>query len=261
MRPQFSLVRDATRAFGVPCIEKLGYEADDLIATYARLAHEAGARVTIVSSDKDLMQLVNDTIDMLDTMKLKTIAREQVIEKFGVPPEKVVDVQALAGDSTDNVPGVPGIGIKTAAQLIGEYGDLETLLSRASEIRQNKRRENLIEFADQARLSRRLVELDNNVPVEERLEEMGVCDPDPDVLIGFFKDMEFTTLTRRASRHCRRRRRAGKRKGKGKANREPHGARRRAGCARERHRCRFRECKLRRRYRAPRSRYMDRARL
>ncbi|PKQ09862.1 MAG: DNA polymerase I [Alphaproteobacteria bacterium HGW-Alphaproteobacteria-12] len=197
LRPQFSLVRDATRAFGVPCIEKLGYEADDLIATYARLAHEAGARVTIVSSDKDLMQLVNDNVDMLDTMKLKTIAREQVIEKFGVPPEKVVDVQALAGDSTDNVPGVPGIGIKTAAQLIGEYGDLETLLSRASEIRQNKRRENLIEFADQARLSRRLVELDNNVPVEERLEEMGVCDPDPDVLIGFFKDMEFTTLTRR----------------------------------------------------------------
>ncbi|MEQ9527728.1 MAG: 5'-3' exonuclease H3TH domain-containing protein, partial [Parvibaculaceae bacterium] len=195
--PQFALVRDATRAFGVPCIEKLGFEADDLIATYARLAHEAGARVTIVSSDKDLMQLVNERVDMLDTMKMKTIAREQVIEKFGVPPEKVVDVQALAGDSTDNVPGVPGIGIKTAAQLIAEYGDLETLLARASEIKQNKRRENLIEFADQARVSRRLVELDNNVPVEEPLEEMGVRDPDPETLIGFFKDMEFNTLTRR----------------------------------------------------------------
>ena len=195
--PQFALVRDATRAFGVPCIEKLGFEADDLIATYARLAHEAGARVTIVSSDKDLMQLVNEQVDMLDTMKMKTIARDQVIEKFGVPPEKVVEVQALAGDSTDNVPGVPGIGIKTAAQLIAEYGDLETLLARASEIKQNKRRENLLEFAEQARISRRLVELDQNVPVEEPLEEMTVRDPDPETLIGFFKDMEFSTLTRR----------------------------------------------------------------
>ena len=197
LRPQFALVRDATRAFGVPSIEMLGYEADDLIATYARLAHEAGARVTIVSSDKDLMQLVNDRVDMLDTMKLKTIARDQVIEKFGVPPEKVVDVQALAGDSTDNVPGVPGIGIKTAAQLIEEYGDLETLLSRAGEIKQNKRRENLIEFAGQARISRRLVELDNNVPVDVDLDTMGVRDPDPETLIGFCKDMEFSTLTRR----------------------------------------------------------------
>jgi DNA polymerase-1 len=197
LKPQFALVRDATRAFGVPSIEMLGYEADDLIATYARLAHEAGARVTIVSSDKDLMQLVNDRVDMLDTMKLKTIAREQVIEKFGVPPEKVVDVQALAGDSTDNVPGVPGIGIKTAAQLIGEYGDLETLLSRATEIKQQKRRENLIEFADQARVSRRLVELDNNVPIDVDLDTMGVRDPDPETLIGFCKDMEFSTLTRR----------------------------------------------------------------
>ncbi|MEX0839034.1 MAG: DNA polymerase I [Parvibaculum sp.] len=197
LKPQFALVRDATRAFGVPSIEMLGYEADDLIATYARLAHEAGARVTIVSSDKDLMQLVNDRVDMLDTMKLKTIAREQVIEKFGVPPEKVVDVQALAGDSTDNVPGVPGIGIKTAAQLIGEYGDLETLLSRATEIKQQKRRENLIEFAEQARVSRRLVELDNNVPIDVDLDTMGVRDPDPETLIGFCKDMEFNTLTRR----------------------------------------------------------------
>ncbi|MBX3494980.1 MAG: DNA polymerase I [Parvibaculum sp.] len=197
LRPQFALVRDATRAFGVPSIEMLGFEADDLIATYARLAAEAGARVTIVSSDKDLMQLVNDRVDMLDTMKLKTISRDQVIEKFGVPPEKVVDVQALAGDSTDNVPGVPGIGIKTAAQLIEEYGDLETLLSRAGEIKQQKRRENLIEFAEQARISRRLVELDNNVPVDVDLDTMAVRDPDPEALIGFCKDMEFSTLTRR----------------------------------------------------------------
>ncbi|MDO9474460.1 MAG: DNA polymerase I, partial [Caulobacter sp.] len=195
--PQFQLVRDATAAFGVPCVELAGYEADDLIATYACKARDAGGEAVIVSSDKDLMQLVNDRVDMLDTMKLKTIAREQVIEKFGVPPEKVVDVQALAGDSTDNVPGVPGIGIKTAAQLIVEYGDLETLLARAGEIKQQKRRENLIEFADQARISRRLVELDANVPVDIDLDTMGVRDPDPETLIGFCKDMEFSTLTRR----------------------------------------------------------------
>lgn len=195
--PQFSLVRDATRAFGVPCIEKAGFEADDIIATYARMAHEVGARVTIVSSDKDLMQLVNGLVDMLDTMKLKTITEPEVVEKFGVPPEKVVDVQALAGDSTDNVPGVPGIGIKTAAQLILEYGDLETLLSRASEIKQNKRRENLIAFADLARISKRLVQLDAHVPLDEDPGSMVMRDPDPEMLIGFLKDMEFTTLTRR----------------------------------------------------------------
>ena len=195
--PQFGLVRDAVRAFSVPCIEMMGYEADDLIATYARLAVEAGAKVTIVSSDKDLMQLVNDSVDMLDTMKLKTIGHDEVIEKFGVPPEKVVDVQALAGDSVDNVPGVPGIGVKTAAQLIEEYGDLETLLSKAGEIKQKKRRENLIEFAEQARISRKLVELDREVPIDVPLEEMGAHDPDPEKLVAFLKDMEFTTLTRR----------------------------------------------------------------
>ena len=195
--PQFALVRDATRAFGVPCIEKPGYEADDIIATYARMAHEVGARVTIVSSDKDLMQLVNGHVDMLDTMKLRTITEPEVIEKFGVPPEKVVDVQALAGDSIDNVPGVPGIGIKTAAQLILEYGDLETLLERASEIKQTKRRENLIAFADLARISKRLVQLDAHVPLDEDPGSMVMRDPDPEKLIGFLKDMEFTTLTRR----------------------------------------------------------------
>ena len=130
--PQFPLVRDATRAFGVACVEKAGFEADDLIATYARLAREAGVKVTIVSSDKDLMQLVRDgEVELLDTMKNKHIATAEVIERFGVPPDKVVEVQALAGDSSDNVPGVPGIGVKTAAELIGAYGDLETLLAHA----------------------------------------------------------------------------------------------------------------------------------
>ena len=150
LRPQFGLIRQAVDAFNVPCVEQEGYEADDLIATYARQAEAAGAKVTIIASDKDLMQLVSDKIIMFDTMKDKRIALDEVKEKFGVAPEKVVDVQALAGDSTDNIPGVPGIGVKTAAQLIGEYGDLETLLERASEIKQNKRRENLIEFAEQA---------------------------------------------------------------------------------------------------------------
>ncbi len=197
--PQFALVRDAVRAFSVPSIEMMGYEADDLIATYARQAHEAGARVTIVSSDKDLMQLVNDHVDMLDTMKLKSIGHDEVIAKFGVPPEKVTDVQALAGDSVDNVPGVPGIGIKTAAELINQYGDLETLLARASEIKQPKRRENLIANAEIARISKKLVTLDDDVPVDVPITTMGLHDPDPVTLIAFLKDMEFTTLTRRVA--------------------------------------------------------------
>ena len=141
LRPQFPLIREAVHAFEIPCLEQAGYEADDLIATYARLACEAKATTTIVSSDKDLMQLVGNGVIMYDTMKDRRIGREQVIEKFGVGPEKVIEVQALIGDSTDNVPGVPGIGVKTAAQLIGEYGDLETLLKRASEIKQDKRRQ------------------------------------------------------------------------------------------------------------------------
>ncbi len=195
--PQFSLVRDAVRAFSVPSIEMMNYEADDLIATYARLAREAGARVTIVSSDKDLMQLVSDDVDMLDTMKMKTIKHAEVMEKFGVPPEKVIDVQALAGDSVDNVPGVPGIGIKTAAELINAYGDLETLLARASEIKQPKRRENIVANAELARVSKRLVTLDQDVPVDVPVESMGIHDPNPERLIAFLKDMEFNTLTRR----------------------------------------------------------------
>ena len=197
LKPQFGLIRDAVRAFNVPAIEMEGFEADDLIATYARQAQACGAQVTIVSSDKDLMQLVGEGVDMLDTMKSVHIGPEQVVDKFGVGPEKVVDVQALAGDSTDNVPGVPGIGVKTAALLINEYGDLDTLLARAEEIKQKKRRENLIEFAEQARISRELVRLRDDVATTIALEGMTVGHPDPDTLLRFLVDMEFNTLTRR----------------------------------------------------------------
>ena len=168
LRPQFPLIREAVHAFQIPCLEQAGYEADDLIATYARLASEAKATTTIVSSDKDLMQLVGNGVVMYDTMKDRRIGRDEVIEKFGVPPEKVIEAQALIGDSTDNVPGVPGIGQKTAAELIGQYGDLETLLKHAHEIKQEKRRQNLTTFADQARLSKQLVTLDQNVPLDVR---------------------------------------------------------------------------------------------
>src|ERR1700716_673360 len=161
--PQFGFIRHAVHAFDLPCLEQAGFEADDLIATYVRQACAIGASATIVSSDKDLMQLVSDCVIMYDTMKDKKIGIPEVIEKFGVPPGKVIEVQALIGDSTDNVPGVPGIGVKTAAQLIVEYGDLETLLARASEIKQEKRRQALIENAEKARISRQLVLLDDKV--------------------------------------------------------------------------------------------------
>src|SRR5947207_12882624 len=197
--PQFKYIREAVHAFDIPCLEQGGFEADDLIATYAREACEAGATTTIVSSDKDLMQLVGDTVVMYDTMKDKRIGRAEVMERFGVGPEKVIEVQALIGDSTDNVPGVPGIGVKTAAQLIGEYGDLETLLARAGEIKQEKRRQSLIEFAEQARISKKLVTLDANVPLETPLAELAVHDPDYKRLIAFLKAMEFSTLTRRVA--------------------------------------------------------------
>jgi DNA polymerase-1 len=195
--PQFPLVREAVKAFDIPAIELQGFEADDLIAAYATQAAEHGARVTIVSSDKDLMQLVGDNIDMVDTMKDKFIDAAGVVEKFGVGPERVIDVQALAGDSVDNVPGVPGIGIKTAAQLIEEYGDLDTLLARAGEIKQNKRRENLIEFAEQARISRDLVTLKRDTPMPVGFADMALSEPQGDKLIGFAKAMEFNTLTKR----------------------------------------------------------------
>ena len=195
--PQFPLVREATRAFGVPAIELPGYEADDLIAAYACKAREIGGEAVIVSSDKDLMQLVGDGVSMYDPMKGARIDREQVFEKFGVYPDKVVDVQALCGDSVDNVPGAPGIGVKTAAQLITEYGDLDTLLERAGEIKQPKRRETLINFADQIRLSRALVKLDCDTPLPQPLDELTVREPDKDVLAAFLDQMEFRTLARR----------------------------------------------------------------
>jgi DNA polymerase I len=195
LRPQFGLIREAVHAFDLPCLEQRGFEADDLIATYVRQACEAGATSTIVSSDKDLMQLVNDRVVMFDTMKDKKIGRAEVIEKFGVPPDKVIEVQALIGDSTDNVPGVPGIGVKTAAQLIGEYGDLETLLKRAKEIKQDKRRESLIENADKARLSKKLVTLDQNVKLDVPIGDLAVHEPDYKLLIAFLKAMEFSSLT------------------------------------------------------------------
>ncbi|MDG1691672.1 MAG: DNA polymerase I, partial [Alphaproteobacteria bacterium] len=197
LRPQFPLVREAVRAFNIPAIDLQGFEADDLIATYAVEAAKSGARVTIVSSDKDLMQLVGGTIDMVDTMKDKFIGPDEVLEKFGVAPNKVIDVQSLAGDSADNVPGVPGIGIKTAAQLIDEYGDLDTLLERASEIKQNKRRENLVEFAEQARISRELVTLRQDTPMPVGFDDMVMRAPEGAKLLGFAKAMEFNTLTKR----------------------------------------------------------------
>ncbi len=197
--PQFELIRDATRAFNVAAVQMKGYEADDLIATYARMGQAQGLKVTVVSADKDLMQLVDDGIEMLDPMKQRIIGPEQVVEKFGVLPEKVIDVQALAGDSTDNVPGVPGIGVKTAALLLNEYGDLETLLERAGEIKQTKRRENLIEFADLARLSKLLVTLKTDVPVTESLDSFGWKPPDADTLLGWIRDQGFRTLEKKVA--------------------------------------------------------------
>ena len=200
--PQFPLIREATEAFSIPQIEIEGYEADDIIATYARLAHEQGRKATIVSSDKDLMQLVrDDTVRMFDPMKFRYMNDDDVMKKFGVTPDKVVDVQSLAGDSIDNVPGVPGIGVKTAALLINEYGNLDTLLERAEEIKQNKRRENLIEFAEQARISKKLVMLDENVDVPIALDDLGIHDFDMDKLSDFLREQGFnTTITRIANK-------------------------------------------------------------
>ena len=195
--PQFPLTRDATRAFGAPAIEMQGFEADDLIATYAKQAEAKGARVTIISSDKDLMQLVSDKVSMLDTMKNKQIGIPQVIEKFGMGPEKVIEIQALAGDSVDNIPGVPGIGVKTAVVLLEHFGDLETLLQRCDEIPQKGRREKMMANIDNARLSLELVTLKTDVDVEVPLEDTAVTDPDVDVLFDFLEEMQFRTLTNR----------------------------------------------------------------
>jgi len=197
LRPQIPLTREATVAFNIACEEKEGYEADDIIATLAVQARAAGGRCTIISSDKDLMQLVGGGVEMFDAMKNNTIDRDGVHAKFGVYPERVVDVQALAGDSVDNVPGAPGIGIKTAALLINEYGDLDALLERAGEIKQPKRRQTLIDNADQIRLSRKLVLLDDKTPLDFTLDDLEVREPDPEKLLKFLTEMEFRTLTKR----------------------------------------------------------------
>ncbi|MDB5770270.1 MAG: polA, partial [Burkholderia sp.] len=203
--PQFPLTRSATRAFNIPSIEMEGWEADDIIATYACKARDAGYKVTVVSSDKDLMQLVepDGSIRLLDTIPrpgqppLRWIGMDEVFNKFGVTPDKVIDVQALCGDAVDNVPGVPGIGVKTAAELINTYGDLETLLSRATEIKQNARREKLIANAELARISKRLVTLSQDVPVELELDALARQPVDPGKLFPFLKAMEFATITKR----------------------------------------------------------------
>ena len=197
--PQFPLTREATKAFNIACKEVEGFEADDIIATLATQAREAGGRVTIISSDKDLMQLVGGGVEMLDAMKNKRIDNEGVEEKFGVGPNRVVDVQALAGDSVDNVPGAPGIGIKTAALLINEFGSLEELLDRAEEIKQPKRRQTLIEKRDQIEMSKRLVQLDCHMALDFTLEDLEVRDPDPETLLDFLSEMEFRTLTKRVA--------------------------------------------------------------
>jgi len=195
--PQFPLTRDATRAFNLACVEQAGLEADDIIATLATQARDNGGRVTIISSDKDLMQLVGNGVDMLDAMKNKRIDSDGVYEKFGVKPDRVIDVQSLAGDSVDNVPGAPGIGIKTAALLINEYGDLDSLLERAQEIKQPKRRDTLITFADQIRVSRELVTLKTDADIGVSLDELEVNEPDPTKILEFLSEMEFRTLTNR----------------------------------------------------------------
>ena len=197
LRPQFPLTRDATRAFNIACVETEGFEADDIIATLSKHAVAAGGDVTIISSDKDLMQLVGSNVVMWDAMKDRIIGPDQVVEKFGVGPERVIDVQALAGDSVDNIPGAPGIGVKTAALLINEYGDLETLLARAGEIKQPKRRETLLTKAEQIRMSMQLVTLRDDTPMDTALEDFEIRAPEPEALLGFLNEMEFRTLTRR----------------------------------------------------------------
>jgi DNA polymerase-1 len=199
LRPQFPLTREATRAFNVACLEIEGFEADDIIATLARQAVEAGGQCTIVSSDKDLMQLIRPGVRMRDPMKDRVLGPEEVAEKFGVGPGRVVDVQSLAGDSTDNVPGAPGIGLKTAALLINEYGDLDTLLARAGEIKQEKRRQALVENADLIRISRRLVTLDDAVAMPVGLDDLEVRTPDPAALFAFLNAMEFNSIARRVA--------------------------------------------------------------
>ena len=198
LAPQFEYIRKSVKAFNLPSIELLNYEADDLIATYAKQITKLGAKVTIISSDKDLMQLVSKDIRLYDPMKSKVIGEKEVVEKFGVKPNQVVDVQSLAGDSSDNIPGVPGIGIKTAAELINKYKTLDTLLNKASEIKQNKRRETLLENKDKALLSRELVTLKSNVPVKDQLNSFILKDINKEILFSFLREMEFNRLLSQA---------------------------------------------------------------
>jgi DNA polymerase-1 len=198
LAPQFEYIRKSVKAFNLPSIELLNYEADDLIATYAKKITEAGAKVTVISSDKDLMQLVSNKVRLFDPMKSRVIGEKEVIEKFGVKPDQVIDVQSLAGDSSDNVPGVPGIGIKTAAELINKYKDLDKLLSKASEIPQNKRRETLLANKDKALLSKQLVTLKNDVPVKNDPSEFLIKDVDKDKLYKFLREMEFNRILSQA---------------------------------------------------------------
>ena len=198
LAPQFEYIRKSVKAFNLPSIELINYEADDLIATYAEKIIKAGAKVTIISSDKDLMQLVSKKIRLYDPMKSKVLGEKEVIEKFGVKPDKVIDVQSLAGDSSDNVPGVPGIGIKTASELINKYKNLDNLLKNASEITQNKRRETLITNKDKALISRKLVTLKKDVPVKDDLNSFILKPVKKEILYKFLRDMEFNRLLSQA---------------------------------------------------------------
>ena len=192
--PQFEYIRKSVEAFNLPSIEMINYEADDLIATYVEHILEIGAKVTIVSSDKDLMQLYKKSVRIYDPMKNKFINKDDIDKKFGVAPEKIIDVQALAGDSSDNVPGVPGIGVKTAAELINKYDNLENLLSKAKEIKQNKRRETIIENKEKAIISKKLVTLKKDVPVKNKIEEFKLKNIDKNKLYSFMREMEFNRL-------------------------------------------------------------------
>ena len=194
LAPQFEYIRKSVKAFNLPSIELLNYEADDLIATYAQQINKAGAKVTVISSDKDLMQLVSDRVRLYDPMKSKVLGEKEVFEKFGVKPNQVIDVQSLAGDSADNVPGVPGIGIKTASELINKYKNLDTLLKKAGEIPQNKRRETLLANKDKALLSKKLVTLKIDVPVKDTLNSFILKEVEKDKLYNFLREMEFNRL-------------------------------------------------------------------
>ena len=198
LAPQFEYIRKSVEAFNLPSIELINYEADDLIATYAKKIIESGAKVTVISSDKDLMQLVSTKIRLFDPMKSKVIGEKEVFEKFGVKPNQVIDVQSLAGDSSDNIPGVPGIGVKTAAELINKYKNLDILLKKASEIKQNKRRETLIANKDKALLSKQLVTLKDDVPIKNNPSEFLIKKINKDKLYKFLREMEFNRLLSQA---------------------------------------------------------------